>query len=55
MATVLMYATHIFLWTMPESPKFLLTKARYNEARAVMTRIARKNGVKKLMYNEKEV
>ena len=53
-ATVLEYITHIILWTMPESPKFLLAKARYNEARAVMTRIARKNGIKKLAFNEKE-
>lgn len=53
-ATVLMYATHFLVWTMPESPKFLLTKGRYNEARAVMTCIARKNGIKALKFNEKE-
>ena len=53
-ANVLMYATHLLVWTMPESPKFLLTKGRYNEARAVMTHIARKNGIKELKFNDKE-
>ena len=35
-ATVLMYCVHIFVWRMPESPKFLLTKARFAEARSVI-------------------
>ena len=53
-ATVLLYATHFLAWSMPESPAYLLTRGRYNEARAVMTSIARKNRVKKLCFNEAE-
>ena len=53
-ATILIYLTLILVWTMPESPKFLLAKGSYTEARAVMTRIAKYNRVKTLAFNEEE-
>ena len=51
-ATVLLYLTMIIVFTMPESPKFLLAMGKYEEARAVMTRIARYNKVKELEFTE---
>ena len=53
-ATIFLYFTFIVLCTMPESPKFLLSQGRYEEARAVMTRIARFNRIETLAFNEEE-
>ena len=44
-ATALLYISLIFVFTLPESPKYLLAKGKFEEARAVMTRIARFNRV----------
>ena len=54
-ATIILYFTFIVLCTMPESPKFLLSQGRYQEARAVMTRIARFNKIETLALNEEFV
>lgn len=53
-ATGLLYLTFILVYTMPESPKFLLAKGRYAEARIIMTRIAKYNRVKTFAFNEEE-
>ena len=53
-ATALLYMSMIFVFTLPESPKFLLAKGKYEEARKVMTRIARYNKVKVLAFTEQE-
>ena len=53
-ATILLYLTLILVFTMPESPKFLLAKGKFAEARAVMTRIAQYNRLKELHFTEEE-
>ena len=53
-ATGLLYLTSILVYTMPESPKFLLAKGSYAEARAVMTRIAKYNRIETFAFNEEE-
>ena len=32
-ATILVYLSFVLVWSMPESPKFLVTQGRFNEAR----------------------
>ena len=51
---VIMILAYIIAWTIPESPRFLVAKARYDEARSVLTKIARNNCVKSLNFNELE-
>lgn len=53
-ATILVYITFVLVWTMPESPKFLVTQGRYSEARKVMTKIAEVNKVTQFAFNEEE-
>ena len=53
-ATILLYLTLILVFTMPESPKFLLAKGKFAEARAVMTRIAQYNRLNELHFTEEE-
>ena len=54
LATIALYFTCIVHCTMPESPKFLLSQGKYEEARAVITRIARFNRIETLAFNEEE-
>ena len=53
-ATVVAYLCLIIMCTMPESPKFLVGKGRYQEARLVMSRIAKYNGVENLVLSDTE-
>ena len=54
LATCMVVVVFIIQIFMPESPKFLVSKGRYAEARAVMTRIAKSNGLTSFAFNEEE-
>ena len=53
-ATLLIYVTFGIVLTMPESPKYLISKGRFTEARHIMTYIARINKVEKFAFNAEE-
>ena len=53
-ATLLQLLNTIWVYYTPESPKFLVSKGRYDEARAVMTKIARYNKIEKLDLTSEE-
>ena len=53
-ATILVYVSFALVCSMPESPKFLVTQGRYNEARQVMTKIAKVNGISEFEYSKDE-
>ena len=55
LATMLVYLTLALVVGMPESPKFLVSRGRYAEAREVMTKIARINGIYEFEFNEEEL
>lgn len=53
-ATGLVCLTFVVVLAMPESPKHLVARGKYSEARAVMTRIARYNGLQSFNFSEHE-
>ena len=50
-ATIISYICFIIMCTMPESPKFLVGSGKYDEARIVMSRIAKYNGIQELLIS----
>jgi hypothetical protein len=56
LSTLWAYSTALFIWyAMPESPKFLLSKGRFDEARSIITRIKKYNGLIAWNFNESEI
>ena len=51
-ATLVSYLCFIIMCTMPESPKFLVSSGEYDEARSVMSRIAKYNGMEGLALSD---
>ena len=51
-ATLVSYLCFIIMCTMPESPKFLVSSGEYDEARSVMSRIAKYNGMESLALSD---
>ena len=53
-ATIISYLCFIIMCTMPESPKFLVGSGQYDEARSVMSRIAKYNGIQELKISSED-
>ena len=55
LSTFWAYGTAVFIWcAIPESPKFLLSKGRYDEARQVIGRMKKYNGNTAWNFSESE-
>ena len=48
------FVTIILTYCQPESPKFLVSKGKYDEARKVITKMAKTNGLTKFYTREDE-
>lgn len=54
MATILQYGVILLICTFPESPKFLVSVGKFEQARTVMTRIAHYNRITEFDFTEEE-